>query len=86
MRKTSCISRAAPATKSRAFAPVTGAARSGSDFGDYGAADWPTPELPHRGQQMFIEPILLAQAQSYATSMCGWVRASRPSPSRPTAC
>lgn len=30
-------------------------------FGDYGEAAWPTPELPHRGQQMFIEPVLRRQ-------------------------
>ena len=45
--------------------PSPAQARSGAEFGDYGAADWPTPELPHRGQQMFIEPILLAQAKRH---------------------
>ena len=40
------------------------AARQAS-FGDYGAAAWPTPELPHRAQQMYIEPILKAQAESH---------------------
>ena len=36
-----------------------------SSFGDYGEESWPTPELPHRGQQMLIEPVLRAQAGSY---------------------
>ena len=36
-----------------------------SAFGDYNEASWPTPELPHRGQQMFIEPILRRQAQGH---------------------
>jgi 2-polyprenyl-6-methoxyphenol hydroxylase-like FAD-dependent oxidoreductase len=36
-----------------------------TSFGDYGEGSWPTPELPHRGQQMFIEPVLRAQAQKY---------------------
>lgn len=34
-------------------------------FGDYGEASWPTPELPHRGQQMYIEPIMRRQAMRY---------------------
>lgn len=45
--------------------PSPAQVRRGGDFGDYGAAAWPTPELPHRGQQMFIEPILLAQARRH---------------------
>lgn len=36
-----------------------------TSFGDYGEDHWPTPELPHRGQQMFIEPVLRQQAQTY---------------------
>jgi len=36
-----------------------------SDFGDYGESAWPTPELPHRAQQMYIEPILKRQAERY---------------------
>jgi 2-polyprenyl-6-methoxyphenol hydroxylase-like FAD-dependent oxidoreductase len=45
-----------------------------SSFGDYGEQSWPTPELPHRGQQMFIEPVLRAQAQRYPSVelMLGW--------------
>ena len=45
-----------------------------SSFGDYGEASWPTPELPHRGQQMLIEPVLRAQAQQYGSVslMLGW--------------
>ncbi|BDB28682.1 hypothetical protein Tamer19_37540 [Cupriavidus sp. TA19] len=34
-------------------------------FGDYGDAAWPTPELPHRAQQMYIEPILRREAAKY---------------------
>lgn len=33
--------------------------------GDYGVENWPTPEMPHRGQQLFIEPILLEQVRRY---------------------
>jgi 2-polyprenyl-6-methoxyphenol hydroxylase-like FAD-dependent oxidoreductase len=36
-----------------------------SAFGDYGESAWPTPELPHRAQQMYIEPILKRQAERY---------------------
>lgn len=38
---------------------------SRSAFGDYTEAAWPTPELPHRAQQIFIEPILRRQAARY---------------------
>lgn len=34
-------------------------------FGDYGGEAWPTPELPHRAQQMYIEPILRRHAAAY---------------------
>ncbi len=47
--------------------PSPAQARSGNHFGDYGEAEWPTPELPHRGQQMVIEPILLTQARKHAS-------------------
>ncbi len=45
-----------------------------TSFGDYGEGSWPTPELPHRGQQMFIEPLLRAQAKKYPSVdlMLGW--------------
>ena len=36
-----------------------------SAYGDYTETAWPTPELPHRAQQIFIEPILRAQAARY---------------------
>ncbi|WP_235697793.1 FAD-dependent monooxygenase [Cupriavidus metallidurans] len=36
-------------------------------FGDYGETAWPTPELPHRAQQMYIEPILRREAARYAS-------------------
>jgi 2-polyprenyl-6-methoxyphenol hydroxylase-like FAD-dependent oxidoreductase len=45
--------------------PSRGEAATQSTFGDYGNDAWPTPELPHRAQQMVIEPILRAQAGSY---------------------
>jgi 2-polyprenyl-6-methoxyphenol hydroxylase-like FAD-dependent oxidoreductase len=43
-------------------------------FGDYGEDTWPTPELPHRAQQMMIEPVLREQALKYKSVqlMCGW--------------
>jgi 2-polyprenyl-6-methoxyphenol hydroxylase-like FAD-dependent oxidoreductase len=45
-----------------------------TSFGDYGEGAWPTPELPHRCQQMFIEPVLREQAQRYDSVklMLGW--------------
>ena len=42
--------------------PSRSQAASRSEFGDYGESAWPTPELPHRAQQMYIEPILRGQA------------------------
>lgn len=36
-------------------------------FGDYGEDAWPTPEMPHRAQQMFIEPVLREQARRHAS-------------------
>ena len=45
--------------------PSRDQAAAQNSFGDYGQNAWPTPELPHRAQQMYIEPILAAQAASY---------------------
>jgi 2-polyprenyl-6-methoxyphenol hydroxylase-like FAD-dependent oxidoreductase len=45
--------------------PSRNQALSQSSFGDYGESQWPTPELPHRCQQMLIEPVLRRQAQHY---------------------
>ena len=45
--------------------PSRSQALNQSSFGDYGEEHWPTPELPHRGQQMLIEPVLRRQAQQY---------------------
>lgn len=45
--------------------PSRGDASAGTEFGDYGESAWPTPELPHRAQQMYIEPILRAQAEQH---------------------
>ncbi|MES2363100.1 MAG: FAD-dependent monooxygenase [Pseudomonadota bacterium] len=54
--------------------PSRAEALNRSSFGDYGEESWPTPELPHRSQQMFIEPVLREQAQQYASVklMLGW--------------
>ena len=45
--------------------PSRNAILNRSSFGDYGEDAWPTPELPHRGQQMLIEPELRKQALKY---------------------
>lgn len=45
--------------------PSAAQAQAGISFGDYGEDAWPTPELPHRAQQMYIEPVLKAQAEAY---------------------
>ena len=47
--------------------PSRADAAAGVSFGDYGEQAWPTPELPHRVQQMVIEPILRKQAARYAS-------------------
>ena len=54
--------------------PSRAQAKARTDFGDYGESSWPTPELPHRAQQMLIEPVLRRQAESYPSVklMCGW--------------
>lgn len=38
-----------------------------SKAGDSADPAWPTPELPHRAQQMYIEPILRDQARRWAS-------------------
>lgn len=45
--------------------PSRRAALDGVSLGDYREDIWPTPELPHRGQQMYIEPILREEARRY---------------------
>jgi 2-polyprenyl-6-methoxyphenol hydroxylase-like FAD-dependent oxidoreductase len=54
--------------------PSRAEALNRSSFGDYGEQSWPTPELPHRGQQMFIEPVLRKHAAKYPSVnlMLGW--------------
>jgi 2-polyprenyl-6-methoxyphenol hydroxylase-like FAD-dependent oxidoreductase len=54
--------------------PSRAEAKALSAFGDYGESSWPTPELPHRVQQMMIEPVLRREAESYPSVklMCGW--------------
>lgn len=57
--------RLAHAELSRFRVPSRAQAASRAVFGDYGASAWPTPELPHRAQQMYIEPILRREAARY---------------------
>ena len=47
---------------------------SRTDFGDYDEALWPTPELPHRAQQFYIEAILRRQLARYPSiqTRFGW--------------
>ena len=45
--------------------PSADEAANQAGFGDYGDDAWPTPELPHRAQQMYIEPILRRHAERY---------------------
>ena len=54
--------------------PSRAEALNRTSFGDYGEQSWPTPELPHRGQQMFIEPVLRNHAAKYLSVnlMVGW--------------
>ena len=54
--------------------PSRNQALNRTSFGDYGEESWPTPELPHRSQQMFIEPVLRKQALQHKSVrlMLGW--------------
>ncbi len=54
--------------------PSRNEALNRTSFGDYGEESWPTPELPHRSQQMFIEPVLRKQALQHKSVklMLGW--------------
>jgi 2-polyprenyl-6-methoxyphenol hydroxylase-like FAD-dependent oxidoreductase len=54
--------------------PTREEARLRSAFGDLGEHAWPTPELPQRAQQMFIEPVLRQQVAKYSsvTTLYGW--------------
>ena len=54
--------------------PSRAQAAAQSSFGDYGDAAWPTPELPHRAQQFYIEAILREQVARYpsVTTRYGW--------------
>ncbi|WP_232230014.1 FAD-dependent monooxygenase [Polaromonas glacialis] len=54
--------------------PSRAQATERSDFGDYGEAAWPTPELPHRAQQMYIERILREEVSRYPSVVTryGW--------------
>lgn len=54
--------------------PSRNEALNRTSFGDYGEESWPTPELPHRSQQMFIEPVLRKQALQHKSVklLLGW--------------
>ena len=57
--------------------PSTNEAAAQSSFGDYGIDAWPTPELPHRAQQMYVERILKEEAERFpAVSVRFGARAS----------
>jgi len=58
--------RLAHAELTRFRMPSRAQAASQAALGDYGNAAWPTPELPHRAQQMYIEPILRRVAGKYS--------------------
>jgi 2-polyprenyl-6-methoxyphenol hydroxylase-like FAD-dependent oxidoreductase len=45
--------------------PSRAEALNQTSFGDYGEDAWPTPELPHRGNQMLMEPILREHLASF---------------------
>lgn len=54
--------------------PTREEARLRTAFGDMGEHAWPTPELPQRAQQMFIEPVLRQQVAKHTsvTTLYGW--------------
>lgn len=54
--------------------PSRAQAAAQTSFGDYGDTAWPTPELPHRAQQFYIEAILREQVARYpsVTTRYGW--------------
>jgi 2-polyprenyl-6-methoxyphenol hydroxylase-like FAD-dependent oxidoreductase len=54
--------------------PTREEARLRTAFGDMGEHAWPTPELPQRAQQMFIEPVLRKQVARHTsvTTLYGW--------------
>ena len=54
--------------------PTREEARLRTHFGDLGEHAWPTPELPQRAQQMYIEPVLRKQVAKYptVTTFYGW--------------
>ncbi|MFM6991533.1 MAG: FAD-dependent monooxygenase [Rhodoferax sp.] len=54
--------------------PSRAQAAAQSDFGDYGAGSWPTPELPQRAQQFYVEAILRDELAKYpsVTTLYGW--------------
>lgn len=47
----------------RFMGPSSGQARERSFLGDFG--DWPSPELPHRVQQMYVEAMLREELRRY---------------------
>lgn len=46
----------------RFHGPSAAQARETNYAGDFGEGAWPSPELPHRAQQMYIEPVLREEA------------------------
>ena len=50
--------------------PSSGEAATRASFGDYREAAWPTPELPHRVQQMYVERVLRGEVARYASVTC----------------
>lgn len=61
-----CSSYAGPEL-ARLQLPSRAQAARGEHGGDFNEADWPTPELPHRAQQMYVEPVLWEEAGRHAS-------------------
>lgn len=63
---------------SRFRGPSSAQARTRSFMGDLDTSRWPSAELPHRGQQMFIEKILRDELARYPsiTTRFGWTAQS----------
>jgi 2-polyprenyl-6-methoxyphenol hydroxylase-like FAD-dependent oxidoreductase len=47
--------------------PSSAQAARGEHGGDFSEAGWPTPELPHRAQQIYVEPVLWDEARRHAS-------------------
>ena len=64
IRTTSCFAPRSPAASCRASTSRRGATRYSDTSGPDGW--WPTPEPPHRINQIYLEPILFAHAEAKA--------------------